>query len=333
MMMSQLLEYMAKRGHSVTVAALGAPETVISRNGVLAHRRRGKERCRDLGFDADVVITHLGASMWAKELGKYWGVPVVQLIHNTSKFTSGFLGSGCDFAVYNSEWVKVHHEATKPKIIQMWMERGYSVGGMRTQDAWQSIVCRPPALEKIRSLGRREGKVTLVNLTPNKGPDVFYGLAEANPGLEFQAVRGGYEPESQDVRILPNVTHVPHTLDIDSFYSEASVILMPSMYESYGMVAMEAMSRGIPVLVSGTPGLRECIGSGGWIIEDRENLESWQVGLDDYLADYDHAVAQSHARYAELQEQTKQDLEVFEETMNEVACGTYSDIRHRSRSR
>jgi D-inositol-3-phosphate glycosyltransferase len=43
--------------------------------------------------------------------------------------------------------------------------------------------------------------------------------------------------------------------DLPYYYSAAQVVVMPSQYESFGMVALEAMACGVPVVASGVGGL------------------------------------------------------------------------------
>jgi glycosyltransferase involved in cell wall biosynthesis len=52
------------------------------------------------------------------------------------------------------------------------------------------------------------------------------------------------------------------------------ILLVPSQEESWGRVAVEAMSSGIPVISNPTPGLREACGEAGIYI-DRENIAEW----------------------------------------------------------
>jgi glycosyltransferase involved in cell wall biosynthesis len=48
--------------------------------------------------------------------------------------------------------------------------------------------------------------------------------------------------------------------DLDARYAEADLLVFPSRGETYGMVAAEALARGIPVLASAVGGLPEAIG-------------------------------------------------------------------------
>ena len=54
------------------------------------------------------------------------------------------------------------------------------------------------------------------------------------------------------------------------YYSAAEVVVMPSHYESFGMVALEAMACGIPVVASQVGGLAYLVKDGvtGYVVPD-----------------------------------------------------------------
>src|SRR5690606_19301196 len=111
-----------------------------------------------------------------------------------------------------------------------------------------AVVVRPPvaAAEYATEPGDH---VTIVNLFPNKGSALFWRLAERMPDVPFLAVRGGYG--HQDIRRVPNVEVVPHLpchRMRDEVYARTKILLMPSEYESWGRVGVEAMCSGIPVI-------------------------------------------------------------------------------------
>jgi glycosyltransferase involved in cell wall biosynthesis len=86
-------------------------------------------------------------------------------------------------------------------------------------------------------------------------------------------VKGGYDSQIIDDRI-PNITYVPNTPRIQEIYAKTQIILMPSKEESWGRVAVEAMSSGIPVIANSTPGLREACSYAGLFVE-RDNITDW----------------------------------------------------------
>lgn len=265
--------------------------------------------------DTDLLITHLGGTPFARRAGLRHDKRVVQLIHNTSEYSVGFLGSGCDLAVYNSQWVAdYHHDRRKSRLVRYWQGDGRSSVNPRSLTEWPSIVVRPPAFsDRLISTRPVTGYVTLVNLVPNKGPDIFYALAEQNPELEFLGVQGGYEQNLQVLKSLPNVTIWDHQADMSSVYRRTSVILMPSKYESYGLVAVEALSQGIPVIATDTLGLRECLGD-GFVVPER-TVTAFQARLETVLENYDFEVRMAQRRYTELVALTNPDLSLFETTL------------------
>ncbi len=62
-------------------------------------------------------------------------------------------------------------------------------------------------------------------------------------------------------------------VDIQRYYAAADVLLLPSHYEPFGMVVMEALASGLPVIVSSVAGVAEYIteGHNGLFIHDLSN--------------------------------------------------------------
>ena len=60
---------------------------------------------------------------------------------------------------------------------------------------------------------------------------------------------------------------VPHE-QLDAYYNAADVVVMPSFYESFGLVAIEAMASGVPVVASRVGGLTSTVADGrsGYLI-------------------------------------------------------------------
>jgi glycosyltransferase involved in cell wall biosynthesis len=120
--------------------------------------------------------------------------------------------------------------------------------------------------------------VTLSNLNYNKGGDLLIKLARACPDIEFLGVRGGYAKQIVDATPPPNLTYMSHTTRIKDIYEKTWVQIMPSLKETWGRTAVEAMASGIPAVVSPTPGLRECCGAAA-VYVDRYDLEGWVTAL------------------------------------------------------
>lgn len=130
---------------------------------------------------------------------------------------------------------------------------------------------------------RKPHYVTLSNVNENKGGNILIQLAKALPEMEFQGILGGYRKQIVDTT-LPNLKYVRHTTEIKNVYAQTWVQIMPSKEETWGRTAVEAMSSGIPLVVSPTPGLKECCGDAALYCE-REDLEGWVRTLRRLKAD------------------------------------------------
>lgn len=143
------------------------------------------------------------------------------------------------------------------------------------------IVLHPPldtALARTAPGDQRDA-IVQVNLDRRvKNPQVFQYLAEQFPLHRFIAIRGAYG--EQVIPALPNVEVRPVQADAvrNVLLSRAKLLLCPSTRESYGMVVAEALSVGVPCLVSDLPGLRECAGDGALYL-DPADLPAWRRGV------------------------------------------------------
>lgn len=91
--------------------------------------------------------------------------------------------------------------------------------------------------------------ITLVNANVNKGVHQFIELAKRMPTRKFL----GVVPYYGELWVPPapsNIEWIPFDDDIRNILKRTRVLLMPSLYESFGRIAVEAMYNGIPVLYS-----------------------------------------------------------------------------------
>ncbi len=63
-----------------------------------------------------------------------------------------------------------------------------------------------------------------------------------------------------------NIDFVGFRASIETFYQDMDLLIVPSHFEPMGMVALEAMACGVPVLAANVPGLNEVVrhGINGW---------------------------------------------------------------------
>jgi len=228
----------------------------------------------------DVIITHLDYSREATFAGKEYGKPVIHIAHNDIPYPS-VLQAECRLKViYNAQWVA-------DKLAYK----------------WPGMVFPPVPNDgaKVKEWGQQE-YVMMVNLNENKGAPYFYSVARKLPQYKFMAVRGSY-----DKQILPdpkykNIVVVPNTPDIARYFATAKVVLMLSHYESWGLVATEAIMNGLPVIANPTPGLQENLGDAGIFIPRKKTADIAAM-VDKLMTDgkfYAAQVRKAKKRSAEL---------------------------------
>ncbi|MGH7747456.1 MAG: glycosyltransferase family 4 protein, partial [Candidatus Dormibacteria bacterium] len=102
------------------------------------------------------------------------------------------------------------------------------------------------------------------------------------------AMRWGYERyvESEGIPDVTFLGHVESAL-LPRCYTSADVFCTPALGgESFGIVLLEAMSSGVPVLASDIPGFRQVITSGrDGMLLPRDEPEAWTRAILDLLGD------------------------------------------------
>ncbi|MBI4064977.1 glycosyltransferase family 4 protein [Candidatus Gottesmanbacteria bacterium] len=104
--------------------------------------------------------------------------------------------------------------------------------------------------------------------------------------------------------------------DLPSLYKNAKVFALPSLYEGFGLPALEAMSYGVTVVVSNVSSLPEIAGEAG-IYVDPEDVVSIAKGLTEALEgkEKEKRIMAAKAQVAKFtwEKAAKQTLEVLEE--------------------
>ncbi|MEM6579668.1 MAG: glycosyltransferase family 4 protein [Pseudomonadota bacterium] len=153
-------------------------------------------------------------------------------------------------------------------------------------------VIYPPTEFHFDACGDHDGLVTMVNPHPVKGLDVFLDIARRLPDTQFLLQESWKLGEDSLIALLdrlkslPNVSFAHRVANMRTVYEQTRILLIPSQWEEgFGMVALEAQSCGIPVIASRRGGLTESVGSGGLLIDDYLNVNTWVESLQAVLDD------------------------------------------------
>ncbi|OQB25974.1 MAG: D-inositol 3-phosphate glycosyltransferase [Chloroflexi bacterium ADurb.Bin180] len=71
--------------------------------------------------------------------------------------------------------------------------------------------------------------------------------------------------------------------DLPALYNAATVLTFPSLQEGFGLVPLEAMACGLPVITSGAGAIGEVVGDAARIVEAAGDAEAWAQTLQEVL--------------------------------------------------
>jgi len=153
----------------------------------------------------------------------------------------------------------------------------------------------PASLPEGERESRKDKKIILFvgNLLPVKGLEVlFRAMREiSDPVARLFVVGGGYEEKqlrklAQELGLSDRVRFIGSCTDkkeLARYYALAYCVVVPSLVESFSLVAVEAMASGSVVVGSDIPGIRERIESDGFLFT-AGSVESLKEMLEKVLS-------------------------------------------------
>src|SRR5918997_6788365 len=291
------------------------------------------------GVRYDVVHAHYWLSGWVAELARrYWETPFVQMFHTTAHMKNAVAEHADRETDLRLQTEKRLLTLADGIIAANPDERADLIWRMGVPT--EKVCTIPPGVDlelfqpRSRASSRSEigigpdERIVLFvgRIDPIKGIDTLIDAAEimlstrsVEPAPTFLIVGGDLGPDGAPVGPLADVANSIERRGIAAsfrlvgsqpqdqlpvFYAAADVVAVPSRYESFGLVAVEALACGKPVVASRVGGLRFTIDEGttGFLVKPQsppalaEALE--QILTDETLrAGMSAAARPSVARY------------------------------------
>ncbi len=273
------------------------------------------------GWRPDVVHAHDWPVAWAGDvLSRWYDVPLVTTLHGTERGRhGGHLPPGEPSDINSVEWWLAFRSArviTSTKLMVREIVGGFELDPARVHripngidPAWwraDGPQPDPDAPPLILTWGRVQYE---------KG---FQVLARAISTLRLRrgdiecviAGRGSYLPELQsqvDIEGVSDVVTLPGFLsdpELRDTIHRAACVVIPSLYEPFGVVALEALAGGAPLIVADTGGLAELVGgTGSALLFEPGNADQLADRIEQLLDDPELA-ADMRRRGAELLDAT-----------------------------
>ncbi len=229
----------------------------------------------------DIIHAHDWHSAFsAKSLKHALRIPLVFTVHSTEHGRNRGIHSDLQRYIHEIEWMGTY-EAWRVICCSNYMSdelrRIFSLPEDKIDvipnGVDQAAIPEPKVVDEIRSqyAGSGERLVFYVGrLVYEKGVHVLLSsvpkVLEEAANTRFVVAGDGYyagvlREKAEKLRIGGYVSFTGRISDRerDALYAAADVAVFPSLYEPFGIVALEAMARGTPVVVSDTGGLREVV--------------------------------------------------------------------------
>jgi glycogen(starch) synthase len=273
----------------------GAEVDVIVGNGRTAGKTRNGLRVRPLdpgSFPVDprrfdrIHLHSLSLAGLALQLRRRYGLKITYTAHSLLWHE---LGPGTE----SDGWIRRQREVMRESQSVVFLSQSERLAALRTlpEVANHAVVIgnAVPGLPSVRGRGTRMGPIVFAGrFTAIKGMEL---LGDLLPRLlrrgNWRAVLAGGHGDAAGMRrarqlrsALGERCRVPGWLPrprLRTLLRGAALVLVPSLYEPFGLIALEAMRMGAPVLASRVGGLAEIVTaeSGGCLADPRSAAE-WE---------------------------------------------------------
>jgi glycogen synthase len=254
------------------------------------------------GIEADVVHCHTWYTHFGGILARIlYGIPLVVTVHSLEPlrpWKREQIGRGYDLsswiektALEMADAVVAVSKSTRADILRLFNVKPEKVpvipNGIDTDEykrveapavlAKYDIDPAKPYVLFVGRMTRQKGLYYLLHAIPGLDPDIQVVLCAGEsdtPALqrELEAMVAALKTRRPGIIWIPEMVARPTAI---ALYSHATVFCCPSIYEPFGIINLEAMACGTPVVGSKVGGIAEVVvdGETGFLIDPRLSAE------------------------------------------------------------
>lgn len=186
-----------------------------------------------------------------------------------------------------------------------------------------------PLATRLSLKGRKPNLVSIGSLTYKKNfATVLHALGQVSDQFDTYTLVGEGPKRTSLERIIlqeglaDKVKLVGWSDKIQEHLNSADIQLIPSLWEGFGLVAVEGMSTGLPVIASNVDGLREVLNPKNpavTLVDEPESVEAWSNAINMSISKFEEQGQAELAQFSRAQAE-QFTLEAMASSYLEIYC-------------